>query len=195
MRNRKIFIILLFFLVTVFLNDSCQASNTGVISLNIPSIINPGSKVSVPLNLNITSGALGGWLIDIVMDPNYITVQSGGDLMPGNVANALLASNNFCVAGSPPCDPPIGMQVARVAGATLRTDVVGNVTLNNIAFTGVATSGCGTVVKVIVRSMVDSNSAPAVEFFPATEGLSFIVQATGDCDVTAPAAPAGLNVL
>lgn len=196
MDNKKIVIIIVVFLfMTLFSDERCQAG-IGNISLNIPSVINPGTKVSVPLDLNMTSGQLNGWMVDIVMDPNYITVQSGADILAGNVPNALMASNHSCVYGSPPCAPPVGMQVTRVTGITSVSSITGSITLNNIVFTGVATSSCGTIVNVIVRDMIDDSVGGGAKFSPLPTNLSLNIQKSGGvCDAVAPAAPTGMSVL
>jgi len=168
---------------------------TGTLSMNIPAIINPGQTFTVPLNLNVSAGTLGAWTIDVTMDPNYITIASNSDIANGNVPNAFYASSYLCVSAS--CNPPSGMQVSRIAGMTGSQTVTGNVTLASLAFTGVAASPCGSIVKVVAKEVVDSTLGAPTTFSPMPAELNLTSQSSGTCgvDVVAPSAPSGLSVI
>lgn len=151
----------IFLLVGIFFSQYfCSAASTGTLSFPVSDWLYAGQKITVPLNLDVTGGNLGGWVVDIVVDPTYIRIDSNADITGGNVPGSINLSNYICgVSASPPCTSAPFMQVARVAGITANNAVSGNVTLANINLTGVSASGGSTVIKVVPVQLIDSSAA------------------------------------
>jgi len=164
--------------------------------MNLPATIGTGEKVTTPLNISVTAGTLGGWTIDVTMDPNYVTIASDSDMTPGNVPSSFTSVSHLCTAGSPPCDPPPGMQVARITGITFSSSVFGSFILANLSFTGVAQSQCGTTIKVVAKQMIDSTLGSPLAFSPMPADLNIKLDGLQSCDDTiAPSSPTELTVL
>ena len=193
----------MFFAAMFVSRDFCQAATSGTISMTIPNAINAGDKLTVPLWANIYGGMIGSWLVDILMDPNYIMVAGDSDIVLassgdiGYIPNAFILRNYNCANGSgnPTCNVPSGMQVARVGGLTTNTSVTGDVILAKISFTGVASSRCGTVMKIIPRDFTDSTLGAPAPFSPMPSEVDIAVQGAEICDLVAPSAPSSLDVL